>query len=774
MKMKRIWPPSWPLTPWVVLAFWGLVTAAFTWPLIINLGNTLPDWADGADSAWRLGSIAHQLQTDPLHLYNTLAFYPLHNALALDELLTGQGLLAAPVIWLTSNPPLAYNLLVFTSFTLSGFSMWLLVRYLTGSSGAGLVAGLIFAFSPWHYGQFAHLGLGAQHWMIFALYFLIRFTQETDLAKPSGEEMASARKVLTLKGLLQRKKFKFLGLFVIFFAFQAITAGYYAYYEAILVGFYLTYYFIWETGLIHRLWGKIFKKNQPVNYPFTGWNNILSQIILLFGAGIVILVIIIPFVFPFLQTQAQYDFKRDLTETSYWSGSPNSLLRTVDRSWLYNPVQRGLFNLQTSPERMLYPGLIAALLALVSLFSTFSRKGFDNNEPASKHRLAWLFMLLSLSGLVLSFGPELNLEGYGLEPTGITLPYKWFYEYIPGFDALRVPLRFGQLFMLGIAVCAGYGTAWLSNNYKLMNLQTKIWHLCLRIRKVKPSNSNNLNIKKGLIITFLIVLVGVDYFAPGLPNQLTNTGKAAPPLYNWLAGEEAALIIPGNALLLEVPVGEGRTPVNANPIYLMYGLSHGRPMLNGSSNIFPPGYDRLYYELQSFPAPATLDIIEGLGVKFVVVHTRGLAADANRAELEKQARPGGRLEMVQSFADPTDSRFKEAVYRVKPAPQRFQPLAALIPAGSSVLLADTNSHRKLYTYTLAALIGPNRRYFAPFSTVYNGMVGGVQLAQPGQVFDYALFYRSGGPNPADYGFTPSDLIPLPAGDFDTISLYHKK
>jgi hypothetical protein len=215
------------------------------------------------------------------------------------------------------------------------------------------------------------------------------------------------------------------------------------------------------------------------------------------------------------------------------------------------------------------------------------------------------------------------------------------------------------------------------------------------------------------------------------------------------------------------------TPITSSPIYLFYGLDHQRPMLNGSANILPAGYDRLYYEMQSFPAPATLDIIEGLGVKFVIVHTANLAADANRAELEKQAGPGGRLELVQGYPS-TDGRSKDAVYRVKSDPQRFQPLASLIPAGSNVLLADTNSHRRLYTYSLAALLGADKHYFAPFSTVYAGMVGGVEQAQPGQKFDYAIFYKSGGPNPADYGFAPADQVPLPPGDFDGISLYHKK
>src|SRR5207237_2023938 len=118
--------------------------------LVTRMANTLPDRGDAADVAWRIGSIAQQLYTDPLHLYQTRAFYPLHNGLALDELLTGQGILAAPIIWLTGNQPLAFNLLNFLSYVLSGFAMWLLVRHLTGNGIAGLVAGTIFAFSPWH------------------------------------------------------------------------------------------------------------------------------------------------------------------------------------------------------------------------------------------------------------------------------------------------------------------------------------------------------------------------------------------------------------------------------------------------------------------------------------------------------------------------------------------------------------------------------------------------------------------------------------------------
>src|SRR5207247_5572660 len=74
----------------------------------------------------------------------------------------------------------------------------------------------------------------------------------------------------------------------------------------------------------------------------------------------------------------------------------------------------------------------------------------------------WAFAGVALLALLLALGPTLNLDSYGQGSTGIPLPYSWLYDVVPGFNALRVPGRFGQLLMLGLAVLAGYGTARLS------------------------------------------------------------------------------------------------------------------------------------------------------------------------------------------------------------------------------------------------------------------------------------------------------------------------
>jgi hypothetical protein len=730
---------------WGALLFFGVATAVFTWPLVTHLSNTLPDWGDPADSAWRIGAIAHQLRTDPLHIYQTRAFYPLNQGLVLDELLTGQGLVAAPLIWLTDNPPLAFNVLLFTSFALSGFAMWLLVVYLTSSRAAGWVAGLIFAFSPWHYGQYAHLGLAAQQWMIFALYFLIQFTRAT-------------RPELKTR-LLAPLNLRYLGLFSFFLILQALAAGYYAYFELILIGAYLLYYFIFESGLLVLSWRILRPGNSAVRLD---GRRLGQQIGLIVVAGLLSVVVLLPLVMPFKHVQDQFTFQRDLAEISYWSAAPNSLLRTTPRSWLYKPVQRGIFNLKTSSERMLYPGLIALLLSGIGLFSLRKRSKLQPPESAlglaPPMRLRWLFAVLALSGLVLSFGPVLNLEAYGLNSTGITLPYKLLYDFLPGFAALRVPQRFGQLFMLGIAVCAGYGVAKL-----------------LRTKSASPNLAGNLKskvsgLKRIILVLMLLALVTADYIAPDLPARITPTGPQAPPLYQWLAGSEADSLIAKNALVLELPIGnEKNNMVNTNPIYLMYGLSHDRPMLNGSANIIPPGYDRLFYEMQAFPQVECLDIIEGLGVQYLIVHTEGLANIGQRTELEQLAGPGGRLALLKSFETPQG--FKDLLYRVRSHSKRFQRLSALIPEGAEVLLADHPHHRRLYTTALPGLIGPHRRYWATYSTIYSKMISKIRPAQPNRLYEYAIFYREDKLAPGNYGFEPADLV-LNDAAFP-IQIYHR-
>ena len=107
--------------------------------------------------------------------WNANIFHPDPLALALSEHLFGQALQILPVYWLTGNIILCYNLLFISTFALSAFGTYLLVRDLTGDKRAAFVAGLVYGFLPYRIASVPHVQVMSSQWMPFALYGLNRF-----------------------------------------------------------------------------------------------------------------------------------------------------------------------------------------------------------------------------------------------------------------------------------------------------------------------------------------------------------------------------------------------------------------------------------------------------------------------------------------------------------------------------------------------------------------------------------------------------------------------
>src|SRR5439155_50123 len=103
--------------------------------------------------AWDAGRFAHGLRG----LWDAPIFYPYSHALAYSEHLLGIAIFSAPLQWATRNPILVFNAVFLTSFVLAGGAMYLLARTLTGRRDAALIAGLIFAFTPYRFAHIAHL-----------------------------------------------------------------------------------------------------------------------------------------------------------------------------------------------------------------------------------------------------------------------------------------------------------------------------------------------------------------------------------------------------------------------------------------------------------------------------------------------------------------------------------------------------------------------------------------------------------------------------------------
>ncbi len=115
------------------------------------------DNADTALNAWILSWVAHQVSWAPLHLFDANLFYPEPRTLAFSEHMVVQGVMGVPLFALGLSAVTVYNLLLLAGFTLSGFAMALVVERWTGSPGAGLVAGLAYAFNAHTFVRFGHM-----------------------------------------------------------------------------------------------------------------------------------------------------------------------------------------------------------------------------------------------------------------------------------------------------------------------------------------------------------------------------------------------------------------------------------------------------------------------------------------------------------------------------------------------------------------------------------------------------------------------------------------
>jgi hypothetical protein len=135
-------------------ALYCALTAAVFWPCVRDPAGTLIRNDDVYGNAWAMAWVVHQATRSPLDLFDANSFYPRSSSFAYTEPLLPIALQGAPLLLLGGSPILAHNVVLLLSFPLAGLGMFLLARDRTGSSAAGLFAGLAYAFSAY---RFQHL-----------------------------------------------------------------------------------------------------------------------------------------------------------------------------------------------------------------------------------------------------------------------------------------------------------------------------------------------------------------------------------------------------------------------------------------------------------------------------------------------------------------------------------------------------------------------------------------------------------------------------------------
>jgi hypothetical protein len=157
-----------------ILGLFVLLTVGATWPQARYLSSQAAQHQDVYFNMWRLGWFAHALVTSPARLFDANIFHPEPRTLAYSDAMPVEGLVAAPLLWAGLAPVLVHNLLLLGAMAASGVAMFALARYLTRSRGAGILAGIVFAFAPYRFEHIMHMELQWAMWAPLAFLALHR------------------------------------------------------------------------------------------------------------------------------------------------------------------------------------------------------------------------------------------------------------------------------------------------------------------------------------------------------------------------------------------------------------------------------------------------------------------------------------------------------------------------------------------------------------------------------------------------------------------------
>jgi len=484
-----------------------------------------------------------------------------------------------------------------------------LVRKLTGRPGAGLVAGLIFAFSSYQMSNLAQAQLLATQWLPFTL--------------------------LALHLLLRHPRPRYAAAFVLFFWLQTVTSFYYGIMLGLVVGAFWSFATLrriildlrrspLEDGLgIHRRRREL-AWHLVVRHPSLRYLLLTASCLLVF---------LLPFVVPYFQVQRELGFERTLADSEPFSASLRQYASVPPHSVLYNRWLLGDYKPRTGgyPVDALFPGIVALGLAARGLVRGWGRT-------------RWLYAGLLLAAFFLSLGPRLYLAPGHPAELDLPLPYAWLYAVVPGFKALRAPVRFDALVMLALAVLAGYGVAILLPHPMTRWSDTP----ALLSRSLRRDFLSRL-LGAGIVALLAGLVILESLIWPGAHAVEVPVGDQVPPVYRWLAGQP-----PGSVLELPtVAFAEGQALLD----YQYLSIYHWHPTPDGYSGFVPPKHGQIEYEMERFPSERSVSLLQALDVQYVVVHTDRYLGSRWR-EMEPALAQTEELTLVKTFG--TDQ-----VYMVK-------------------------------------------------------------------------------------------------------------
>src|SRR5215216_6351733 len=510
-----------------------VLAIVMTWPLVLHLGAIVPrDIGDPLAEAWQPAWGGHAVLHQPLHFFDANRFWPIKDSLAFGDALIGY----APTGMIESGPHAAlvrYDLLFLFAYAFAFLGAYLLARELGLGPAGAAVAGAAFAFAPFRLEQDGHMQVISSGGIPLALALGVRGYR---LRRPGW--VLTGWVVATWQLLL------------------GFTLGLpFAY---LLVAFLLIAAVVW------------WRRGRPSIDRGLAVATIAGAVLFV-GAGIALSR-------PYVHVaDAHPNARRTPADVEAFAAPPWAYLVAPDENLVWGGATEPLRDtLSNVPEETLFPGLAILVLAIAGLGSTaFPR---------------WLRVGLGIAVAIVAV-LAMGFRGSGV--LGYLWPYRWIYEVLPGWQAIRVPGRLDTFTSLGLALLAGAG------------LQRMIASRALR--RVAPWRG-------GAAVAAVVVLL-VLAEGRGLPfdpfdNQAQPKVPPVPP---------STASVPAPQLHLPA------LRATDNRRYVLWSTDGYPKMVNGRSSLNPAFTARLIRRERGFPDRRGVELLSRLGVRSVVLH-------ANRAE----------------------------------------------------------------------------------------------------------------------------------------------
>jgi hypothetical protein len=199
----------------LVLTLYLVLTLVLLFPFsVLNMGTQLiGDGGDGYQSLWNLWWVKQSALSVSNPFQTNMLYYPTGADLYIHSLSPAAGFFTIP-FQAAAGVVFSYNLLVISSFVLAGCGMYWLARHVTADKRASFFAGLVFAFSSYHFARaFEHMSLVSIQWIPFYVLFLLKLR-----AEKSWWNAAWAAVFLCLTAFMADLQYvAFLGLLTLFY-----------------------------------------------------------------------------------------------------------------------------------------------------------------------------------------------------------------------------------------------------------------------------------------------------------------------------------------------------------------------------------------------------------------------------------------------------------------------------------------------------------------------------------------------------------------------------